>query len=214
MGSLPLPRWAGGHCWYPTDQVPLCTRLKSSPIALDSTPGRKGLRCHCISPWLQTRFWCRRALASQRAPWHRGRHPTGKGFGVATCPTAIDPLLVREGSSVATCSLARHPAGKGSGVATTPDLPPGTGGLWGRHVRLGPSPHREGLRCRHVFRGSRPASRCGRALASSRAPRPLAQETCPCVPKAPDIWLIMASPGTRSRQCIKCVQDKPNVAYD
>jgi hypothetical protein len=114
-----------------------------------------------MSPRLETRFWCGRALASPRAPWHRARHPTGKGSGVATCPVTLDPLLVREGSAVATCSQARHPVGKGFGVTTTPDPPPGTGGLWGHHIRPGPSPRREGLHCRHVSRGSRPASDVG-----------------------------------------------------
>jgi hypothetical protein len=89
---------------------------------------------------------------------------------------------------------------EGSGVATCP-------------VPLGPPPDREGLRCHHVSCGPRPASWCGRAMASPRAPWLSASEACLCVPKAPDIRLIMASLGTRSRQRVKCVQDKPYAAY-
>jgi hypothetical protein len=125
-------------------------------------------------------------------------------------------LLVQEGSGVATCGRARRSARNGSGVTTCPtalDPPPGAEGLWRSHVRPGPPPSREGLRCHHMSRSSRPASRYGRALASPRAPWLSASEACPCVPKAPDIRLIMASPGTRSRQRIKCVQDKPYTAY-
>jgi hypothetical protein len=162
-----------GHCQYPVDRVPLCARLNSSPTAPDSAPGRKGLRCHRVFPRLQTRSWCWRALAPPRAPWHRARHSTGKGFGVATCPAAPDPLLVREGSGVATCHRARHPAGKGSGVTTcpaAPNPPPGAEGLWRHHVWPSLSPGREELRCHHVSHCSRPVSRCERALASPHAP--------------------------------------------
>jgi hypothetical protein len=95
------------------------------------------------------------------------------------------PLSVREGSGIAMCPM-----------------PPG------------PPPEREGLRCHHVSCGPRLASRCRRALASPRAPWLPALKAYPCVPKAPDIRLIMASPGTRSTQRIKRVQDKPYVAYD
>jgi hypothetical protein len=144
-----------------------------------------------------------------------------------------------EGSSITMCP-------------TAPDLPPGMGGLWCRHVpfttrpatqqgrapvsphvlwlqtrlqvqegssiatcpmALGPPPGKDELRCCHVSCGSRPASRCRRAQASPRAPWPSAYEACPCIPKVPNIRLIMATPSTRSRQRIKCVQDKPYVAY-
>jgi hypothetical protein len=49
------------------------------------------------------------------------------------------------------------PVREGSGVATCP-LPPG------------PPPSREGLRCHHMSCGSRPTSRCRKALASPHAP--------------------------------------------
>jgi hypothetical protein len=112
------------------------------------------------------------------------RLPVREGSDVAhaTRPTALQGrasvsprvprlqtrLLVWEGSSVATCPV---PLG----------LPPG----------------RERLRCHHTSYGSRPASQCGRALASPCAPWLSASETCPYVPKVPDIRLIMASPGHR-----------------
>jgi hypothetical protein len=125
-------------------------------------------------------------------------------------------LLVREGSVVATCHRAHRPTGKGSGVTTcpmTPDLPPSVGGLRRCHMPPGPPSCREGLQCCHVSCSSRPASRCGWALASPRAPWLSASEACLCVPKAPDIRLIMASPATQSRHRIKCVQDKSYAVY-
>jgi hypothetical protein len=161
-------------CRYPTDWVPPCIRLKSSPTTADSTPSRKGLQYHRMSPWLQTRSWCQRSLTPPRAPWHQARRQVGKGSSVTTCRMALDP-------------------------------PPGAGGLWCHHVRSGLPPGREGLRCCHVSHGFRPTSRCGRSLASPRAPWLSAFEVCPCIPKAHDIWQIMTTPGTRSRQCIKCV---------
>jgi hypothetical protein len=48
-----------------------------------------------------------------------------------------------------------------------------------------------------VREGSRAATR----------PMALGPRACPCIPKTPDIRLIMASPDTRCRQHIKCVQD-------
>jgi hypothetical protein len=191
-------------------------RFKSSPLASDTAPDKKGLQCHCISPRLQTHSWCGRALASPRASWHRARHLTGKGFGVTTCPAAPHPLLVWEGSDVTTCGRARRPAGKDSIVTMCPAAPyppPGTGGLWRHHVRPDPPPGRERLHYRHMSHDSRPASRCERALASSHAPWLSALETCPCIPKAHNVRLIMATPGIRSRQRIKCVQDKAYMTY-
>jgi hypothetical protein len=95
-------------------------------------------------------------------------------------------------------------------------------------VALGSPPGRGGLRCHHMSRGSRPASRCRRALESPRATwlstfygteakgkysasllnqlSPPTFEVCLCVPKTPDISLIMTLPGTQSRQHIKYLQ--------
>jgi hypothetical protein len=105
---------------------------------------------------------------------------------------------------------------EGSGVVACP-------------VVTGPPPGRGGLRCHHVSHEFKPTSQCGRALASPRAtwlstsygPQakgkysaslltrlgPRISEVCPCVAKMPDIRLIMTTPGARSRQHIKCVQD-------
>jgi hypothetical protein len=41
----------------------------------------------------------------------------------------------------------------------------------------------------------------------------LGPQAYPCIPKMPGIKPIMASPGTRCRLCIKCVCDRPYVAY-
>jgi hypothetical protein len=173
-----------------------------------------------MSSQLQTHSRCWRALASPRAQWHRARHPTGKSSGVTMCPTASDPSpgagglcrhhvphatgpTTQQGRALVSphvpwlqiCLMERV----GSSITTCPMLP-------------GPPPDKGGLRCRHVSYSSRPASRCGRVLASPRAPRLSASEECPCIPKAPDIRLIMA-PCTRCRQHIKYVQDKLYTTY-
>jgi hypothetical protein len=57
-----------------------------------------------------------------------------------------------------------------------------------------PPPGAGGFRSRHVMSGSWPLA-------------------CPCISKMPDIRLIMASPGTRCRQRIKCVCDRSYAAY-
>jgi hypothetical protein len=124
------------HCRYYrylAYRIPPCTRLKYSPIAPDSAPGKGGLRCRRVSPRLQTRSRCQRALASPRAPWHRARHPSGEGSGVFTCPTALNP----------------PPGMEGSGVTTYPVTPT-------------PPPDRRGLRSHHVSHGSRPIPYVGR----------------------------------------------------
>jgi hypothetical protein len=124
-------------CQYPIDRVSPCVKLKSSSTTTDSVPSRKGFWCRRMSPWLQTCFRCWRSLALSRAPWHRACHPTGKGFGVTTCPTASDPLSMQEDSGVTTFGQVRRPTGNGSGVTTclvALDPPPSAGGLWRHHV--------------------------------------------------------------------------------
>jgi hypothetical protein len=121
------------YCRYLADRVPPCTRLKSSPTAPDSAPGRGGLRCRHVSPRLQTRSRCQRALASPRAPWHRARHPLGEGSGVATCPAAPNPPPGTEGSGITMCPMATSPP-----------------------------PCRRGLQSHHVSRSSRPVPCAGR----------------------------------------------------
>jgi hypothetical protein len=164
-------------------------------------------------------------------------------------PVAPNPLLVREGSGVATCPVAPGTPPDWEGlwcrhVSCDSRPTPSAGGLCRCHVQSGPPPGRKGLRCHHDSRptsryrralgsphparpiapqGRPPLSprvpwlqtrlRCGRALASSHAPWLSAHEVCPCVPKVPGVRLIMASPGMRSRQRIKCIQDKPNISY-
>jgi hypothetical protein len=80
-----------GHCWYPVDRVPPCTRLKSNPMAPNSTPGREGLWCHQVSCGSRPAFRCGRAQASPRVPWHQARHPAGMVFGIAMCPHGSGP---------------------------------------------------------------------------------------------------------------------------
>jgi hypothetical protein len=126
------------------------------------------------------------------------------------------PVMRALASPRASWHCARHPTGEGSGVTTC-------------LTALDPSPVREGssvttclrhqdhrlagLQYHHMSCGSGAASLCKRALEPPRALWPLASEACPCIPKAPNIRLIMASPDTRSRQHIKCIQDKTYPAY-
>jgi hypothetical protein len=102
------------------------------------------------------------------------------------------------------------------------------GGLWRRGVSYGTGSTSQQGRAL-VSCGFRPGSRCRRAVGSPRATwlsacygtqakgkysaglltqlGPPACEAYLCVLKTSDIRLIMTSPGTRSRQHIKCVQD-------
>jgi hypothetical protein len=95
--------------------------------------------------------------------------------------------------------------------STVPDPAPGTGGSGFVRcpVAPSPSPGERGLRCRHVSRSSRPASRCGRALASPHVPWNRARlptgeasvvATCPAVPDpsldAGGLWCCHMSCGT------------------
>jgi hypothetical protein len=161
------------HCRYYrylAYRIPPCTRLKYSPIAPDSAPGKGGLRCRRVSPRLQTRSRCQRALASPRAPWHRARHPSGEGSGVFTCPTAPNPPPVMEGSGVTTYPVTPTPPpdrGEGSGVFTCPTAPNPPPGMEGSGVTTypvtpTPPPDRRGLRSHHVSHGSRPVPYVGR----------------------------------------------------
>jgi hypothetical protein len=143
----------------------------------------------------------RRAPTSPRALWCQTPPPSTGGLRHHHVSRDTKPRLsMREGPGVATCPAASDP-------------PLGEGGLW----------------CRHVSHGSRPISRHGRALSSPRATwlsacygsqgkgkysvglltrsDPPASEACLCVPKTPDIRLIMTSSDTRSRQRIKYIQD-------
>jgi hypothetical protein len=129
---------------------------------------------------------------------------------------------------------AHHPLGKGSGVTTWPEAPspsPGRKGLRSHHVPRGsrPAPCVGRLRCHHVTEAPGPPS--GRAPVSPRVmwlqsyflvqegtgaamcPVALDLRACSCVPKTLDTRLIMASPGTRCWQHIKCVCDRPYATY-
>jgi hypothetical protein len=143
----------------------------------------------------------KRALVSSCAPWHRVRHPEGKGSGVTMCCEASCAPPARKG--LRCCHVTEAPS---------------------------PSPGRRGLQSHHVPRGSRLTPLRRKALASLRdrgtrttawqgssiatcpeAPEPSPgagglrshhvpsgsrPRACPCVLKMPDIRLIMASPGT------------------
>jgi hypothetical protein len=153
------------------------------------------------------------------APWHKARHPSGKGSSVAMCPEAPCAPPVRKG--LRCCH-----------VPEAPSPSPNRRGLRSRHVPHGsrPAPYAGRIWCRHVIETPRPPP--GRAPVSPRVLRlqtrllmregsgaatclvALGPRACLCVPKMPDIRRIMASPSTQCRQCIKCVHDRSYVAYD
>jgi hypothetical protein len=209
----------GGHCRYPVDRVPLCTTLKRS------------------APRLQIRSRCQRALALPRAPRHRACNPPEGGSSVATCPMAQSKPPARKGlwchhvprGTVRAIHQERAPV-----FAKCPEAPnpspdrrrlrshrmphvsrpaPYAGRLWRRHVTeaLGPPHGRASVpprvlwlqTCLLVQEGFRAAT----------CPVTLGPQVCLCVPKTPDIRLIMASPGTRCRQRIKCIYDRSYAAY-
>jgi hypothetical protein len=137
---------------------------------------------------------------SPRAPRHRTRHPSGKGYGVATCPDPSSPSPGRRGLRSRHVPHSSRPA-------------PCVGRPWRRHVTEAPgpppdraqvSPHVMWLQTRLLVWEGSGATMC---------PVYLGPRACPCVPKTPDIRLIMASPGTRCRQRIKCVCDRPYTTY-
>jgi hypothetical protein len=212
---------------------------------------RGGPRDHCGT--LRTGYPYTYDLS--QVPWRQTLHLAREGSGITTCPMAPSSPLVREGSCVTTCLAVLDPppaAGElwrchvscGTGLTSRPRRAPASpcvpwfqtqlpvregSGVAMCVVAPGPPPGRGGLWCHHVSRGSRPVSRCGRALTSPHATwhstcygqqakgkystdlltrlDPPAFEACPCILKTPDIRLIMTSPGTQSRRRIKCIQD-------
>jgi hypothetical protein len=76
---------------------------------------------------------------------------------------------------------------------------------------LGPSPNRAPVSPCVMWLQTRLLVREGSGAAT--CPVALGPRACPGVPKMPDIRLIIASVGTRCRQHIKCVYDRPYVAY-
>jgi hypothetical protein len=88
----------GGHCRYPADQVPLCTRLKrlategsgsaTCPDAQSTPPTRRGLQCRHVPHGTEHATRQERAPVSPSAPRHRAHHLPEKGSGVTTCPEA------------------------------------------------------------------------------------------------------------------------------
>jgi hypothetical protein len=132
---------------------------------------------------------------------HHAHHSLGVGSGVATCPEAPSPSLGRR-------RLRSRHMPHGSRPA------PCVGRLWRRHVTEapGPPPGRAPVPARVLWLQTLLLVREGfGAVTCSVALGPRAYR---CVPKTPDIRPIMAPLGTRCRQRIKCVCDRPYAAYD
>jgi hypothetical protein len=137
---------------------------------------------------------------SPRALRRRARHPPGKGSGVATCPEAPSPSPGRRGLQSSHMPRGSRPT-------------PCTGRLWRRHVTEapGPPPGMAPISPRVMWLQTRLLVREGSGAAT--CPVALNPRASPCVPKTPNIRLIMASPGTRCRQRFKCVCDRSYATY-
>jgi hypothetical protein len=113
--SSPLPRWARGHCRYPADRVPLCTRLKrSAPMATDlfpvpggsssatcpeaqsMPPARRGIRCHHMPHGTERTTRQKRALVSSCASRHREHHSHGEGSRCCHVTRGTEPVTRQE----------------------------------------------------------------------------------------------------------------------
>jgi hypothetical protein len=167
----------GGHCRYPVDRVPLCTRFKRS------------------APWLQTRSWCQMALAPPRVPGNRARYLLEQGFGVATCPMAQSAPPARKGfwcrhvaEAPCTPPVRRRLRSRHVPRGSRPTLC--SGRLCRHHMTeaLGSPSDRALVLPRVLWLQTRLLVREGSGAA-----------TYPCVPKTSDIRPIMDSPGTRCR---------------
>jgi hypothetical protein len=171
------------------------------PIAPDPAPGAEELWHHHV-------------------PYGTGNANRQKRALVSLCILRLQTrLLVRRAlaSPRALWHRALHPTGEGSRVTTCLMAPDSSLAWEGSGVIMCPTHpdhHFTGLWYHHVSCGSRSTSRCERALKPPCALWPSASKACPCVPKTHDIRLIIASPGTRSRQHIKYIQDKSYTAYD
>jgi hypothetical protein len=131
---------------------------------------------------------------SPRAPKHQVRHPPEKGSGVATWPKAQSLSLGRKGLRSRHAPHGSRPAPcagrlRHHNVTEAPGLPPGRAPI---------SPRVQWLQtCLLVREGTGDAT----------CPVALSPRVCLCVPKMPNIRLIMASSRTWCRQRIKCVCD-------
>jgi hypothetical protein len=169
--------------------------------AHSTPPTRRGLRCRHVPHVTECATCQERAPVSPRAPRHQSRHPLGKCSGVAMCPEAPSPSPDRRG-------LWSRNVPHGSRPALC------AGRLWHRHVTEVPGPplDRAPISPRVIWLQTRILVWEGSGAAT--CPVTLGPRACPCVFKTPDIRLIMASPGTRCRQRIKYVCDRPYTAYD
>jgi hypothetical protein len=137
---------------------------------------------------------------SPRALRHHTCHLSEKDSGVVTCPKASSPSPGRRG-------LRSHHVPRGC------RLTPCAGRLWPHHVTEapGPPPRRAPVMPHVLWLQTRLLAREGSG--ATTCPVALDPWVCPCIPKMPDIRLIMASPGTRYRHHIKCVCDRPYAVY-
>jgi hypothetical protein len=161
---------------------------------------RRRLRCCHVPYGTEHATHRERAPVSPHAPRHRACHSPGEGSGVAMCPEAPSPSPSRR-------RLQSYHVPHGSRPA------PYAGRLW-RHDMTeasGPPPGRAPIPTRVLWLRTRllvwegsGATTCLVAL----GPRAYL-----CIPKTPDIRPIMALPGTRCRQHIKCICDTSYIAY-
>jgi hypothetical protein len=185
------------------DPLPVPERSGSAmcPEAQNTPPARRGLRCLYVPYGIERATHQERALVRHVPPRHRVRHPSGKGSGVATCLEAPSPSPRRRG-------LQSHHVPRGSRPA------PYAGRLWCRHVIEAPGspPRRAPVSPRVLWLQTHLL--VWEDSGATTCPVALSPRAFPCVPKTPDIRLIMVSPGAQCSQRIKCVCDRPYAAYD
>jgi hypothetical protein len=193
---------------------PCAQDLKDQPHDSRSVLGARRLWLRHVPRGTEHATRQKRALMSPCAPWHRACHPPGKGSCVAMCLEAPCAPLARRGPRCYHVPQGTEPI-------------PGRRRLRSHHTPHGsrPAPYAGRLERRHVTKAPGPPP--------DRAPVPrrvLWLQTCflvcegsgaamcrvalgpwvyPSIPKTLDIRPIMASLGTRCRQRIKCICDRP-----
>jgi hypothetical protein len=169
------------------------------PEAQSTPPTRRGLRCHHVPHGIEHTTQQERAPVSPRA---RGTKRATRRERSPVLPRArsTEPVTRHERApeSPRASQLQARPMRRKAltlprdrGTRTT--APQGSGIATCPVAPDTPS-GAEGLQSRHVPSGPQP-------------------QACPCIPKMPDIRLIVASPDMRCRQRIKCVCDRPYAAY-
>jgi hypothetical protein len=137
---------------------------------------------------------------SPHVPRDHAHYLPGEGSGVATCPEASSPSPGKR-------RLQSHHVPRGSRPASC------AGRLWRCHVTEAPGPPPSGASVPPHVLWLQTRLLVWEGFGAATCPVALAPRAYPCIPKTPDIMSIMASPGTRYRQRINYISDRPYAAY-